>query len=148
MMSIRPQTSRPKAADQPSPRKVEEKNWSHQAGGSRAFALFRLPLAAGPVQAIPPLLRPPDHGDRGAPEWRLARRLPSRVPHNATDDSLIHLVLACFLVFWLTSAINRIVKEPKPGVVILTPLPHRLFTGSRRYHRPVQAACWHLTPAV
>ncbi|MGA7498594.1 MAG: hypothetical protein WBX00_17845, partial [Isosphaeraceae bacterium] len=68
--------------------------------------------------------------------------------HNATDDCLIHLVLACFLVFWLTSAINRIVKEPKPGVIILTPLPHHLFIGSRRYHRPVQAACWHLTPAV
>ncbi|MGB2607496.1 MAG: hypothetical protein WBC80_00880, partial [Isosphaeraceae bacterium] len=48
----------------------------------------------------------------------------------ATDDCLIHLVLACFLVFWLTSAINRIVKEPKPGVIILTPLPHLIHRVS------------------
>jgi hypothetical protein len=54
--------------DQPSPRKVEEKNWSHQAGDLGTLRFLRPLLAAGPVQAIPPLERPPDHGDRSAPE--------------------------------------------------------------------------------
>ena len=47
--------------------RLRKTNWSHQAGGRGASQLPCPPLAAGPVLAIPPLLRPPDHGDRGAP---------------------------------------------------------------------------------
>ena len=83
------------------------------------------------------------------PAMTTARRLPSRVPHNATDERFIHLVCACYLVFWLTSAINRIVKEQRFYGVVResTPQPHSLFTGPHRYHRPVQAARRHPAPA-
>ncbi len=111
--------------------------------GSRAFR-----LAAGPLRAIPGsfLLRTTE---QKPPAMTTARRLPSRVPHNATDERFIHLVCACYLVFWLTSAINRIVKEQLLYGVVResTPQPHSLFTGPHRYHRPVQAARRHPAPA-
>ena len=54
-----------------------------------------------------------------------------------------------FSFFWLTSAINRTVKEPKPSVIIitsrrLTPYSPGLTDTIGRCELPR----WHLTPAV
>src|SRR5271166_1632678 len=95
----------------PSPRKVEEKKLvasSSDLKTQEPSTPRLLPVLCWPSR---------DHGRPRTSETSTpavdahTRRLPSRVPHNATDELFIHLVLACFLVFWLTSAINRIVKE-------------------------------------
>ncbi len=129
MMSTRSSASRP-SPDQPSPRKVEENNWSHQADDRGTLKVPWPPACCRSCAGHPAAFAASGPRRPRRPGWRLARRLPSRVPHNATDDCLIHLVLACFLVFWLTSAINRIVKEPKPrrhhSYAAASPLVHRV----------------------
>ena len=133
----------------PHPERLRIKNWSHQATSPERLAALD-PSDLLPVHCEPspgsPLLRTTEPEP---PAMTTARRLPSRVPHNATDERFIHLVCACYLVFWLTSAINRIVKEQRSYGVVResTPQPHSLFTGPHRYHRPVQATRRHPAPA-
>jgi len=133
----------------PHPERLRIKNWSHQATSPECLAALEpsdlLPVPCEPSPGSS-LLRTTE---QEPPAMTTARRLPSRVPHNATDERFIHLVCACYLVFWLTSAINRIVKEQRSYGVVResTPQPHSLFTGPHRYHRPVQATRRHPAPA-
>ena len=95
-------------------------NWSHQAlvatGPTRRCSRHRVSLL--------PVLCRPSHRNRdlrtseatASRTSGLARRLPSRVPHNATDEGSKKnphqsRLSALLLVFWLTSAIHRIFKE-------------------------------------
>ena len=133
----------------PHPEGLRKKNWSHQAPGPKRRAALKtsglLPVSCEPSLGSPGLRTT----EPGPPARTTARRLPSRVPHNATDERVIHRVCACFLVFWLTSAINRIVKELAIGCAAISSTPQllSLFTGPHRYHRPVQAALRHPAPA-
>ena len=75
----------------------------------------------------------------GVPGRRLARRLPSRVSsHTRRDEwdrtSPLASSFTCSLVFWLTSAINRIVKDHLVDDARATPRrrPRPRFTGSHR----------------
>ena len=71
----------------------------------------------------------------GVPGRRLARRLPSRVPHNATDEGSKKnphqsRLISLLLVFWLTSAIHRIFKELVGNVSILRRRSPKFVEGS------------------
>ena len=60
-----------------------------------------------------------------------------------------HPSRSCLLSRFLADECNQPnCQRAQHDVVIRTPLPHGLFTGARRDHRPVQAARWHLAPAV
>jgi hypothetical protein len=107
---------------QPSPRKVEVL-FKLVAPGS--FGGQASPEGeASPHLSLLPVLCRPSHRNRdlrtseatASRSSGFARRLPSRVPHNATDEGSKKnphqsRLSALLLVFWLTSAIYRIFKE-------------------------------------
>ena len=106
---------------QPSPRKVEVL-FKLVAPGSCGDRPTR--RRAHHRESLLPVLCRPSHRNRDLRTTEatasrtsgLARRLPSRVPHNATDEGSKKnphqsRLSALLLVFWLTSAIHRIFKE-------------------------------------
>jgi hypothetical protein len=115
----------PKSASQdhqPSPRKVEVL-FKLVAPGSFGKSAPSEDEAHHRVSLLPVLCRP-SHRNRdlrtteatASRKSGYARRLPSRVPHNATDEGSKKnphqsRLSALLLVFWLTSAIYRIFKE-------------------------------------
>ena len=115
----------PKSASQdhqPSPRKVEVL-FKLVAPGSFGNLAPPEGEARHRLSLLPVLCRP-SHRNRdlrtseatASRKSGLARRLPSRVPHNATDEGSKKnphqsRLSALLLVFWLTSAIHRIFKE-------------------------------------
>jgi hypothetical protein len=107
---------------QPSPRKVEVL-FKLVAPGSFGKSAPSEDEAHHRVSLLPVLCRP-SHRNRdlrtteatASRKSGYARRLPSRVPHNATDEGSKKnphqsRLSALLLVFWLTSAIYRIFKE-------------------------------------
>ena len=115
----------PKSASQdhqPSPRKVEVL-FKLVAPGSFGNLAPPEGEARHRLSLLPVLCRP-SHRNRdlrtseatASRSSSFARRLPSRVPHNATDEGSKKnphqsRLSALLLVFWLTSAIHRIFKE-------------------------------------
>jgi hypothetical protein len=111
---------------QPSPRKVEVL-FKLVAPGSFGDQAPPEDEAHHRVSLLPVLCRP-SHRNRdlrtseatASRKSGFARRLPSRVPHNATDEGSKKnphqsRLSALLLVFWLTSAIHRIFKERHPA---------------------------------
>ena len=125
---------------QPSPRKVEVL-FKLVAPGSCGNRPTR--RGAHHRESLLPVLCRPSHRNRdlrtseatASRTSGLARRLPSRVPHNATDEGSKKnphqsRLSALLLVFWLTSAIHRIFKEPLRQRLYSTSPPHRRFKRS------------------
>ena len=133
-----------------SPQRVEEKNWSHFAPrgleGSLAEANHPTRSECRSLRAIPP---PDDLGTTQAGRNRIDHS------HAGFPQGLLTRRFSSYLVsYWLTNAIDRIVKETPvdgPGdcardtSTISHDLPGRCFTLTHRHHRPVQccilAAC-------
>ena len=137
-MPREPLPKEPSPGHQPSPRKVEVL-FKLVAPGSSGNRPTR--RRAHHRESLLPVLCRPSHRNRdlrtseatASRTSGLARRLPSRVPHNATDEGSKKnphqsRLSALLLVFWLTSAIHRIFKERSSGNVSI--LRRRLTEGS------------------
>ena len=85
----------------------------------------------------------------GVPKWRLTRRLPSRVTHLTTRWMKFHPSCSCLHSRFLADECNQPnCQRASCAVIVTTSQPHQTFIKLYRYHRPVQAARWHLAPAV
>jgi hypothetical protein len=134
------------------PRKVEEKNWSQQARSRPPPKRGPSPSHCRSVLPIPPPWRPPDRGGQASRDDGSHAGPPQGFLTCATAGDRSPPASSLLASRFLADECNQpdcqrssrspdVRKDSTPGA-------HRLFIGFHRYHRPVQAAFWHLAPAV